>query len=330
MIADKFKTRQPGFYVFLSLISILVFLVGAKEESRVYAGESALLYSLIISFTNNSESVYYIAGLILFVLQGIQIHILVNRFEVLYKPSYLPWLVYIAMMASVPGMLMFSPALLANSFLLIMFDRLFRIYKCDYAQGYHFEAAAMLSLAVCTYLPSAGFILLFITAMLILHPFDWRNWVSAFLGFLAPLYLLTFFLFLAGKTELLFSIKNRSGLSWSFQLGNLLPAGVTVTAVFILLLAVLSILMLRENFYKNTSRTRSYQQVIIIYTFLALLILLFTPEIPVFKFILPALPLAIITGYYLLALRKSWIADTILIMLIILILFNHLNLPFIP
>ncbi len=97
-----------------------------------------------------------------------------------------------------------------------------------------------------------------------------------------------------------------------------------------MLLAVLSILMLRENFYKNTSRTRSYQQVLIIYVFIALLITFFTPGIPLYKFALPAIPLSILIGYYLLAVRKNRIADTALLLLIALALYNHLKPPFSP
>lgn len=289
-----------------------------------------LLYRLITVYADTSPNLYFVAGLILFILQGIQIHLLVNQFEVLYKPSYLPWLMHILLMGSVPGLLMFSPALLSNSFLLLMFDRIFRIYKCDYAQGYHFEAAAMLSLAVCIYLPVVSFVLLLIASMLILHPFDWRNWVSAFLGFFAPVYLLAIILFLSDNLAMMLPENFLSGYQLAFEIKSVIPASYTVTAVFVILLAGLSILMLRENFYKNTSRTRSYQQVLIIYVFITLVISFFTPGIPLFKFALPAIPLSILIGYYLLAVRKNWIADTALILLVALALFNHLKPPFSP
>ncbi len=178
---------------------------------HVTSENGMLLYRLITVYADTYGHLYFITGLILFVLQGIQIHLLVNQFEVLYKPSFLPWLMYIVLMGSVPGLLMFSPALLANSFLLLMFDRIFRIYKCDNAQGYHFEAAAMLSLAVCIYLPAASFLLLLIASILILHPFDWRNWVSAFLGFCAPVYLLAVILFLNDRIAMMMTEKFLSG-----------------------------------------------------------------------------------------------------------------------
>ncbi len=330
MIVSLFKTRQPGYYAFMSLLSITVFLAGLKSEMRVNTENGMLLYRLITVYADTSQNLYFIAGLILFVLQGIQLHLLVNQFEVLYKPSYLPWLLYIVLMGSVPGVLMFSPALLANSFLLLMFDRIFRIYKCDYAQGYHFEAAAMLSLAVCIYLPAASFILLLIASILILHPFDWRNWVSAFLGFCAPVYLQVIILFLNDSVSHLLRENLLSGYKLTFELKSVIPASYTVTAAFIIFLTVLSILMLRENFYKNTSRTRSYQQVLIIYVFITLLISFFTPETQLFKFALPAIPLSILIGYYLLAVRKNWMADTALILLVVLALFNHLKPPFSP
>lgn len=330
MIVSLFKTRQPGFYVFLTLISIAVFLSGIRNSTLLVSGKGMPLYTLITAFSGASEHIYFIAGIFLFVIQGIQLHFLVSRFEVLYKPSFLPWLIYIVLMAAVPGMLIFSPSLLANTFLLLMFDRLFRIYKSEYAQGYHFEAAFMLSIAVCISLPAASFILLMIASMLILHPFDWRNWVSAFLGFLSPIYLLAIILFLAGRTDVLMPENYLHGFRWAFQWSNVLPSGEKVTSLFILVLYVLSIFKLRENFYKNTSRTRSFQQVVIMYGFIALLISFFTPAIPAYKFVLPAIPLAIVIGYYLLALKKNWMADTFLILLIALAIFNHLKLSFSP
>lgn len=330
MIVSLFKTRQPGYYLFMSLLSIVVFLSGLRSETLVTSENGMLLFRLITAYADTTPNLYFIAGLILFVLQGIQVHLLVNHFEVLYKPSFLPWLMFIVLMAGFPGLMIFSPALLANSFLLIMFDRLFRIYKCEYAQGYHFEAAAMLSVAVCIYLPAASIILLLIASMLILHPFDWRNWVSAILGFMAPIYLLAISLLFSDSIALMLPENFLSGYQLAFEIKSVIPASYAVTAIFVILLTVLSILMLRENFYKNTSRTRSYQQVIIIYVFITLLISFFTPGIPLFKFALPAIPLSILIGYYLLAVRKNWIADTALILLVALALFNHLKLSFTP
>lgn len=328
MIVSLFKTRQPGYYVFLSLLSIVVYISVVRSAMLVTSENGMLLYRLITAYADTYGNLYFIAGLILFVLQGIQIHLLVNQFEVLYKSSYLPWLMYMVLMGSVPGLLMFSPALLSNTLLLLMLDRIFRIYKSEYAQGYHFEAAAMLSLAVCIYLPALSFILLLIASILILHPFDWRNWVSAILGFMTPLYMLAFILFLTDRTALMIPENFLSGYQITFKIKSALPPSYTVTAVIVFIISVISILTLRENFYKNTSRTRSYQQVVIIYFFITLLIPFFTPGIPLFKFALPAIPLSILIGYYLLAVRKNWVADTALILLVALALFNHLKLTF--
>lgn len=330
MVVHLFKTRQPGYYAVLWLISISVYCTSLRFEPAAAPETGMPLYQMMMPAEGSVSPWFFMAGLLLFMLQGLQVHLLVNQFEVLYKPSFLPWLMYILLMSLFPGMLKFTPALIANSFLLIMLDRLFRIYKCEYAQGYHFEAAAMLSLAACIYLPAAGFILLLIASILLLHPFDWRNWVSACLGFLSPVYLLAVVLFLAGRTDRLMPEPFKSGLTWKIEWNHVLPQGAMVTVVCVLVLYTLSILMLREHFYKNTSRTRSFQQVIVLYSFVALLISLFTPTMPVYKLVMPAIPISIVTGYYLLALKKNWMADTVFLLIMALAVFNQISLPFDP
>jgi hypothetical protein len=223
----------------------------------------------------------------------------------------------------------FSPALIANTFILLMFDRLFRIYKCEQAQSYHFEAAAMLSLAVCFYLPAVSFILLLIAAFLILHPFDWRNWVSGLLGFSAPFYLLSVFLLITGKADGFIHDLFPSGLNMPFKIHLHLSSNFKVSAFFILILTLLSVLKLRENFYKNNSKTRLFQQVTVIYCFIALLTSLFTPSLPLFRYALVVPGLAVLNGYYMLALRKNGVADSLLILLVTLAMINHFKLPFV-
>jgi hypothetical protein len=326
MIVSLFKTRQPGMYVFLVLLSIVVFLIAREKSLPVIQSHAAMpLYRLITLCDQKYWLLYSTLTLIIFVLQGIQIHLLISRFEVLYKASFLPWLMYILLMVLVPGLLVFSPAMIANTFILLMFDRLFRIYKCEHAQGYHFEAAAMLSLAVCFYLPAVSFILLLIAAFLILHPFDWRNWVSGLLGFSAPVYLLSVFLLITGKADGF--IPDR--LNMPFKIHLHLSSNFKVSAFFILILTLLSVLKLRENFYKNNSKTRLFQQVTVIYCFIALLTSLFTPSLPLFRYALVVPGLAVLNGYYMLALRRNWVADSLLILLVTLAILNHFKLPFV-
>ncbi|MCC6384400.1 MAG: hypothetical protein LC117_05810 [Bacteroidia bacterium] len=322
MITSLFKTRQPGFYTILVMIALGLFSLGLRNNVLVIRDYSMPLYSIILSIPLNDQT-FFFSAMLLFVLQVIHLNSLVNRFDILYQHSYLPGLMYALLTGCIPEFLVFSPTLLVNSLLLLILDRLFRIFKTEEASRYLFEAACLLSVAALIYLPAAGFLVALLAALLILRPFVIREWLATILGLVTPVYILAFSLFFDNNIRMIIPDWKNTGISLSFDWKNVIPASYKLSVVFISLLMFLSLIKLREHFYKNVARTRSFQQVIFILGGVTLLILLLTSRMQLYRYVILALPCSVMTGYFFIESKKKWIADSLFLLFLVIILINH-------
>ncbi len=318
-----FNTRHPAVYAILVIICVLFFLTGGS--SFFIVTEPAMpLYQMIIGQSQTHPWIYRMAALLLFALQTVHLNSLVLRFEVINKPSFYPGLMYAVWMGSMPELMVFSPALIASTLMLVMLDRLFRIYKSNYAQSGFFEAAALLSLAVCFYLPAVVFIMLLAAAGLILYPFDWRNWMSALFGLLIPPYLFMVIFFLTDKTEFITSGWQHYRLNIVPTMMKSIPEFYLITLFTGFLFTVFGINRLRMDYYRSSSQTRLFQQIIVLFLFVSLLSLFF--RLPsLYPLVLPVVAMAVLSAFWLHSIKRKWMAEVCLFILLLLAVINRIK-----
>jgi hypothetical protein len=318
-----FNTRHPAVYALLVIICALLYLSGGFS-SPVVTEPLMPLYRLIIIEGKSNLWIYQVSALLLFVMQTVYLNSLVVRFEVMNKTSFYPGLMYAVWMGSVPELMTFSPALIANTLLLAMLDRLFQIYKSSYAQSCFFEAAVLLSLAICFYLPAAVFVLLMVAAGLILRPFDWRHWMSALFGLLTPPYLLMVIFFLTDKTEYITSGWQHYRLYIIPTVMKSIPESYLITLFTGFLFTVLGVHRLRMDYYRSSSQTRLFQQIIVLFLLISLLSLFFSSS-SLSPLVLPVVAMAVLTAILLHAMKRKWMAEVCFFFLLLLAIMNRLK-----
>lgn len=91
------------------------------------------------------------------------------------------------------------------------------------------------------------------------------------------------------------------------------------------LLLLLALWKLRANYYKNTIRTRTYQQIMLLIALTGAGSLLFTGSIGWMQLLLFLLPAALLLAYYFVAAkRRMWFFETMLWVLMAVVVWNHL------
>ncbi len=257
-------------------------------------------------------------------LEAIYFNLLLNKHDVLYKNSYLPALCFVLFISSNPAFLVIHPVHLVNLILLRIFDKLFSFYKQNKAIASIFDCGFLAALAALLYFPAIPVLLLLMFALAMMRPFNVREWLVMLIGYLVPFMFLSVWNFWNHELHLFwknFFAHFRAPVK-AFQL----PPSLALQFMggVLLLLLLLSLFRLRKNYYKNIIRVRGYQQLQFLFFLLGLLSIYLSKELSWIHFGILAIPWALWFSYFLLSQkRKMWMAEGLLWLLIVAIVWNH-------
>lgn len=320
-----FKSPQPAALIVIPFIIIVLWVYNGWRSVPVTDGSSLAVWEMIASLFSALPSwLNFIFMAALISAQAIYFNLMVNRHEVLYKNSYLPSFVFALLISADPGLMQFHPVHVINLFVLIIFDRMFTVFKNEKANSALFDSAFLTGLSALIYFPALLLFIVLILSLSILRPFNLKEWLIALIGFLLPFFFISVYMF--WNTSLI--------PFWSDYMAHFPDAAPAMDiaktpsrmwlAIFIGSLLLISILKLRGNFSKNTIRTRSYQQIIFIYLFLGIISIGITRHIMPIHFAIIALPAALFIAYfYLSAKRRLRLYEISLWILIGLVVWNQ-------
>jgi hypothetical protein len=327
LILNTFKNSQPLAFVLVPVFLAVAWISASFGESTFLVSNPMPLYQVIFSFFSGLPP--WAGGLFGFLLttsQVLHLNYIVQKHEVLYKNSYLPALFYVLFIAIIPQFLTLHPVLLANSLLLFVLDKFFKIYKSPASMSLAFDSCFIIGLTTLIYLPALSFFLVFALSILILKTFSWRDLLVGLIGLSLPFFFTFIYYFwtdnLAAFSDKFF-LRNIRQL-WDTK--GLVLQGYRITLAVTSLIFILTLIRIRQNFYKNVTRIRNYQQVIFIFLGVALLSLIFSAgSVAVYRFSILVIPLSVMISYYFLAAKKKWWTEVLFWLLLGLVVFNHIN-----
>jgi len=327
MLIRVFKSPQTVtlFAVPLLCALVVVFAFSVNHQFVIYDSSHGVLYSLLLQLPGTSLK--WTCGIISFALITYQVlffnHI-ISLHEVLYKPSNLPALMHLISLALLPSFLCFSPFLFINSLLLLSIHKTLQLYKAETALGLAFDTCFIIAGMTMLYSPCILFLLFFIISLSILRPFNWREWLVALMGFITPWILIWVILFLMDKQGSVHMFDDVQHLKPLVKLHTLSKAN-TVTAAGILILMVLSLFKLRNNYFKNVIKMRKYQLCILILLIITLLIVFIPFQHSEARFSLLAVPVSVLLAYYFIALKRSFFYELLFSLIIALLVYNYIQ-----
>jgi hypothetical protein len=319
-----FKSGQPAALFVLPVIVIALWSQGFFKEQFLSIDDSGLFYRLIVKgFSALPRFVLVIFAMILISFEAIYLNTLLNKYEVLYKVTYLPSLFYVLLMSFTSEAILFHPILFVNLLLLPVIDKTFSLFKNESPVSAIFDSCFLLSICALIYFPSIILLLFFFVALAFLRKMHLREWLVALVGFCLPLYFLAVYAFCTDTLSSTFH--DFIGYFSFYRIERQTLAGsMMLFLAYFCFLFLISIMKLRVNFYKNSIRTRSEQRSLLIFLLLAAVASFFLQKISFIHFTLMAIPLCTFLGYfYASAKRRLVLTEISFWILVALIIGNY-------
>lgn len=140
-----------------------------------------------------------------------------------------------------------SPALLDNTFVIILVSQIVRLYSTHNPKTLIFNIGLVIGISIMLYHPSALLIPVAFCAILMLRPFVMNEWVILPMGIIAPYYFLASYLYL---TDQLIFIINYLPL-FRFNIAN-----VHISAVFFITIGLIIIIFIISLLYSRNETRR--------------------------------------------------------------------------
>ena len=249
-------------------------------------------------------------------IQAFWINQLIVRENILQRNNFLPFLLCTMLLASQPEMQRITPPLLANFFYILVFASLIRLQKGNKNYAAVFNVGVFVGFASFYYFPAvAGLLLLYFFFVFLRTP-DWREWLIPLIGWMLPYYIILSVAYITDNytwmAEIIsdFRVLAYNGLQWEGVLRLMPFAGILVFALS----------YLRVGYSANTVFLRNNMQLQIAAVFISVASLGLSRSTEETHFILIIFPFSVIVGNYLIHIRRAWVLEGIMWLLLLSVL----------
>jgi hypothetical protein len=321
MLIRFLKSNNASALIFLPLIALAIWAFGFVHPSVVGIKHTMPLYELTAGLLVNTPWLATLIGFLLVTAEAFLLNYIINNNEVLNKQTYLPALFYIIFMSYNNSMLMFHPLLFANLFILFSINKLLSSYRKENAFSQSFDAGLLIAIATLFYFPYIIFLPILGAGLIIMRPFNWREWIISSFGIIVPYVLaITFYFwndlldyFLYDKLLYTFTQPNPSADFFSGLYFTLSVMG------FILLFAIGKIVQGEGMGSQKTKKSITLFSWFFLFSIFSGII---APELSTKYFSALAIPASVFCANYFANIKKQWWAEFLFILLICSIFSN--------
>ena len=319
MILKLFKNQRPASQGLLILVALALWsfaFIKSYDESGVISDS---LYQWLIHLIEGIPFIKPGAAVVLIIVQAIMINNIIIENRLISSRTYVPSLIYIVLMSSMPEFLKFSPGLIGNFLFILMLNRLFKTYRDDHSNSKIFDAGLYLGLASTV---DFSFILMLVFGWLslaILRSFSWRESLVLAVGALVPYsFIFTYYYVLgdlqnlAGHFVLFDSIRVYQNISLPVQ-------------YFPLLIAFVGLILLASKtvFLEWRIGVVKVKKLMSTLTLFSGLVLLFS-SLDISFCIALAIPLCVYLSNYFINAQRKLVAEGSFLLLLISIVYLHI------
>lgn len=320
MIVRLFKTNQATGLIFLLLFQALIYLNAfTHSQPTVETVDLPGLYQIFIASWMNKPFITVIGSFLLITLQALLFNYFIVRTGILGKPTYMPAFVFVVICSLLPENLYMNPATLANFFVLFGLISAWEMARKPVSVPPVFTGAFLLSVGSLFYPPLLFLLIWFLIALGILTNATIKEVAVLLIGFFIP--------YLCAFTAYFWLSTPQDFLSTFFIEPFGLPDyrlkfRITEYALYAVIVLTMGIsfshYLLTTHFYKVVQK-RMFQ----VLGYILLTVILagaFYNMFQKYHLILLSFPMAVFLSFYFLQLKKSWIADLIIITIFTLVI----------
>jgi hypothetical protein len=324
----SFRALNPLNILWLAIILFVSragFLFTAPDEMPfAFAEPVARLLITPGTYLNPASTGFNVllAGIIVFA-QALLLNYLVNHFNLLGKPTFLPALMYITVSALFAPFLVPSPPLICNFLVIWMLFKLFSFYKSNDAKSSAYDLGMIVAVGSVVYLPFIYLFLALWAALILFRPLNWREIAAGILGYATVFFFLAVYYYMNDSLGDFYRI-------W-LPLGTKFPNSINIHYLSFLVLIpvtvilVLCFIKLQQNFFKSYVQVRkSFQLLFVVFLIAGLSFYVKTP-FSLNHFLLCAVPCSVFFSYYFLYAKRKWIYESLYLLLLISIIYFQFN-----
>ena len=328
MLVRIFKTNQPIIIVLVIAVAFVLELPALLHTTiALFPSDAPIsglpIYGYLNQLLLKNLNLAGIAGFMLLVINALYFNHLVQKFELIGKPSYLPALIFLVFSTLTKEQLVISPVLIVELLLLIVLDLLLNSFHAQDALSVCFESGILIAIASLIYLPASPLLLFVVIAIGTMRSFAWKEFFGVLLGFLFPIIYLATYYFYTDQLRSIFLSCIRNPIiqnTHSYTIQSFQPY--LEVGIFVLLSFMLSLGRGRNS----NQRSVQYRSSINTLRWLFVLggaIIYVAPNLNFINFSIALLPLTIVVANYFAGARVIWLAEMMMYILISLIIFNR-------
>ncbi|MDB5121077.1 MAG: hypothetical protein JWN56_2295 [Sphingobacteriales bacterium] len=315
---NQFRHLNPLNILLLVGIAVLLrlgFLINIPDELSFDFIEpfAKLLISIPLENAFNPQTNIFIAFWLV-IVQAFILNRIVNKYNLIGKPTFLPALLYVTTSCLLKSFLILSPTLICNLLTIWMIDRFLSIYKSDEVKSVMFDIGMIIGCGSLIYFPYIAMLPLLWICLIIFRPFDWREWISGIFGFIIIFFFLWVFYFWNDATGKFFQI-------W-LPLTTKFPTNLDINyydylvLIPVIIILTLGVFHLRNNFFKSYVQVRKTFQVLLFMFLLVMISFYLKHDFMIYHFLLGVPSASILMSYYFLHASKRWFYESLYLMLV--------------
>lgn len=324
MFVQFFKSNNASAYIFIPLLTIALWVFGYIHPVEIPSVKHAMpLYELVLLPFGNIWINISVAFLLV-VAQAFLLNYIVNENEVLTRQSFLPAALYAIFMSSNKAMFILHPLIFGNFFLLIAIHRLLASYRRDKGFSNFFDAGFLIAIASLFYFPYLVFFPILAAALVILRPFNWREWMISVCGVLAPYVITGTVYFMIDQLDYLVYDRMLFYFSRQLHLGNLSGSFYFTNSVQ---LSILILAGARLFTGLNTGSQKTKKSIVLLIWFLlaGMASIAITQEVSTSCFAALAIPASVFYAHYFINLKRYWMAEILFLLFLGSIVVNLIS-----
>ncbi|HMY85088.1 MAG TPA: DUF6427 family protein [Saprospiraceae bacterium] len=320
---ELFRRDQPIGYIFLFLYTILLRAPTFISETNWSPLASSAFSNLVYNMTGYTSVAAQVTGTVLIFIHAVLINMMVAENRITRENSLFPGLFYVLFSTLLPDFNYLSPALMANTFIILTLYNIFNSYKKSGNCSEVFNAGIFIGIAMLFDFSYAIFLICGFVGLLIVRSFRFVERIQFLLGFVIPIFLGGTYYFWMGHLDD-FLQTFTTNISWLDWAGN-------INSQFFLKVGILIFLMLFVIFnysnYGKKNNVHAMRKVDVMFWFLILPVttFLFQTGIRLDHALIVAPPMGILLGFSVLNIQNKMIAEVVhLVLISISLLFQYI------
>ncbi len=306
-------------FILLFILRVGIFLNLPQE---VNSGFIELFSRLLIPYSIESlfsPTINICITAVVVFIQAVLFNKIVNNFNIFGKSTFLPALFYGVAASIFTPFLVLSPPLICNFFLLLIINKILLEYKKPDSISTMFDLGLITAIGTLFYFPFVLFMLLLWASLILIRPFNWREWISALIGYLTIVFLLGVYYFWNGRLLDFYEIWKPLSNKFPFYIKIKLSDYIVLFPIFIV--AFLGTIQMRQNFFKSYILVRKFFQLLFFLFLFSTLSFYLKPDFRINHFLLSVIPIAVLLTYYFAFAKKRWIYESLFLVIISFIVY---------